>query len=350
MTIYPTLDFEKGSCQEAGIEKNSLIDMFAKLVADEYNIHQLLLVKDGRKVFSAYQDGYTPSSRENIYSISKSFTSIAIGIAEDMGLLSTDDFVYPYFAKEVTSHLPGYENLRIRHLLTMQHGQEKDIFKDLQVTDDLFTAFFQVPLSHRPGEMFNYNNFSIFMLSAIISKTTGLKLNDFLDIHLYQPLAIPKPEWPELKGCNMGATALRLDAVSLAKFGHLLLNGGRWKDRQIVSKRYLDIATSKLVSTAHIGYYPDSHGYGYLFWINDFGDYRMTGMYQQQVVINKEFNFVFVIQGYESRDLLDLVRSYILPGFRKGWEYDSRSLRDSIREFQVASARLADAERNNRNY
>lgn len=347
--IFPRDDFEKSSCKEANIDKNSLIEMFDYIDEQKLNIHQMILIYDGSKVFEAYQDGYGPGTMENIYSMSKSFTSIAIGICQDKGLLKVTDFVLPYFADRITDPLQGYESLTIEHLLTMRHGQERDLFKELKPQDDVFQVFFHVPLSRKPGTFFDYSNFSVFMLSAIVTRVTGLSLNDFLDQNLYSYLGIRKPSWDEVSGFSFGATALRLDALSLAKVGLLLLNNGKWRDKQLVSEEYVKRATAKQCDTSHLDYYPDSHGYGYLFWMNDFGGYRIAGMYKQCVVINKLHKFVFVAQSYETRTLTDLVKNYLIPGFEKGWSYESRSLRDYVRRFRFNSALLAEAENKDRN-
>ncbi len=347
--IFPRDDFEKSSCKEANIDKNRLIDMFDYIDEQKLNIHQMLLVHDGSKVFEAYQEGYGPGTMENIYSVSKSFTSIAIGICQDKGLLKVSDLVYPYFSDSVSDPLPGYELLTIENLLTMSHGQERDVFKELRPDDDVFQVFFHVPLSRKPGTLFDYSNFSVFMLSAIVSKVTGMTLNDYLEQNLFSHLGIKKPDWPEVSGYTMGATGLRLDALSLAKFGLLLLNRGNWRNQQIVSEAYVQKATSKQIDTSHLTYFPDSLGYGYLFRMNDFGDYRMAGINNQFVVINHQYSFVFVIQAYESRTLTDLVKNYVIPAFEKGWSYETRSLRDYVRRFGYNSAMLAEAENKARN-
>jgi len=163
--IFPREDFEKSSCKEANIDKNSLISMFDHIDEHKLNIHQMLLVHDGSKVFEAYQEGYGPGSMENIYSVSKSFTSIAIGICQDQGLLKVSDFVYPYFSDSVLDPLPGYEQLTIENLLTMSHGQERDAFKELRPDDDVLRCSFMFRFRENPE---HFSITAIFRLSCFL--------------------------------------------------------------------------------------------------------------------------------------------------------------------------------------
>ncbi len=332
--VFPHKEFEKASCRDANIEKGLLADMFDFIEKQNFDIHSMILLKDGAKVFDAYAEGFYRFHNEEIYSISKSFTSIAIGICQDQGKLKLDDFILDYFKKDVQNPSPGYEKLTIKHLLTMSVGQEQDILQDLSPKDNAIDKFFHVNLIHEPGTVFMYNNSATFILSAIVTKVTGKSCNDFLEEVLYNVMEINKPVWDSLDGISMGAFGIKLNTIDLAKFGLLLLNEGVWRDTQIVSKEYLKEAGVSHISTKNWDNPRDQYGYGYQFWMNDFGDYRAAGWLKQYIVINKRFNVVFVTQAKEERELLDLFSNYILPALEKGWLYDNVSLREYIRKFE----------------
>jgi len=343
--VFPHKEFEKASCKDANIEKGFLADMFDFIEKEHLNIHSMLLVKDGTKVFDAYAHSYQPFHNEEIYSISKSFTSLAIGICLDKDLLKIDDVVVNYFMDDLTTFLPEYEKVTIRHLLTMSVGQEKDPSNELETVDNPFALFFNVPLIHEPGTYFMYNNFASFMLSALVSKVTGKSVNDFLDEEMYREIGMNKPQWDDFKGISLGAYGMKLNTIELAKFGLLLLNKGKWREKQIVSEQYILDATSKHISTAHVDNPRDRYGYGYQFWMNDFGDYRAAGWLKQYIVINQEYNVVFVTQAFEERELLDLFSMFILPALQKGWLYDNVSLREYIRKFTEESVKIIEKEK-----
>ncbi|MGD9909930.1 MAG: serine hydrolase domain-containing protein [Candidatus Izemoplasmatales bacterium] len=346
--VFPHKEFEKTSCKDANIDKGYLADMFDYIEKEKLNIHSMLLIKDGAKIFDAYAYSFVPNQREDIYSVSKSFTSIAIGICQDQGLLKVSDKVLPYFEKDITSSAPGYESLTIKHLLTMSVGQAEDVSSQFVENANPYQIFFNAPLLNEPGTTFLYNNAASFILSAIVSKVTKSSLNDFLDKYLYQKLEINKPLWKSIGNVSLGATGLELATIDLAKFGLLLLDNGVWRNEVIVSKAYIEEATKSHISTIQNETERDRYGYGYQFWMNDFGDYRAAGWKSQFIIVNKRFNTVFAIQAWEDRNLAVLFSDYILPALEKGWLFDSVSLRDYIRRFHVSSESLVEEEKKTR--
>ncbi len=342
--VFPKHEFTKASCKDANINKGVLVDLFNKIDEDKLNIHSMFLLHKGERVFQAYAHEKGPDVREEIFSVSKSFTSVAIGILMDLNLLHLEDYVLFFFRDEVEEFEDIYKELKLKHLLTMTVGQEKDAMFDLTPGSDPIKEFFKQKIIYQPGEVFMYNNYASFMLSIIVTKVTGKSLNDFLDEYLYDKIGIEKPEWETFKEYNMGAYGLRLAAPDLAKFGLLLLNDGKWENEQVVSKAYLDLATTKRVDTSNWNVDYDKFGYGYQFWINSFEDFRMEGAYQQYVIINKKYDIVFVIQAYEERPLINLFEEYILKAFSEGWKYCDYSLRDYTRKFHIASKPLIEEE------
>lgn len=343
--LYPGRDFEKASCRDASIDKSLLVDMFDYIQEQKFNIHQMVLLRDGAKVFDAYADSFGPHSREETYSISKSFVSVAIGILVDQGKINLSKPALEYLNVPTESVAPGAETITIRNLLTMTSGHDRCHLFDEDGNQNRVEAFFQVPLTTPPGSHFVYENHASFILSAIVSAVTKQSLNDFLDERVYQKIGIVKPKWKALGDINFGAFGLELGALDMARFGHLCLNEGAWKDETIVSRTYLREALKFQVPTAHVDNPRDRYGYGYQFWMNDFGDARAAGMYKQYIVIHREFGIVFAIQSYEQREMLDLFSRFILPAFFKGWSDSIHSLRDYIYRFTSDSKPLIAEER-----
>ncbi|MGM0496129.1 MAG: serine hydrolase domain-containing protein, partial [Bacillota bacterium] len=244
--IFPKNEFNKISCKEAFVNKQSLVNMFEYIAKEKLNIHQMLLVNEGSKVFSAFAKGYE-NKKENVYSVSKSFTSIAIGLLIDRGLLKLDDYVLFYFADELKRYKNEYEALKIKHLLTMTVGQSQDRFISLTPKHNPIEVFFNTDMNDKPGEKFMYSNFASYILSAIVTKVTNKSLNDFLKTEVYEKIGLEDIYWPEFAGYSLGCTGLRLSATDMARFGILLLNEGMWEGEQIISKAYLNKATTKQV-------------------------------------------------------------------------------------------------------
>ncbi len=346
--VFPKSEFQKASVKEADLSKGLLADMFDEIEEKKLNIHSMMLLKDGNRVFRASAYDHDEDTVENVYSVAKSFTSVAIGILSDMNLINLDDYVLFFFSKEVTEFLPGYEKLKIKHLLSMSTGQERDILFEMRPGDNVYSNFFNVPIKYEFGSVFQYHNMNTFMLSAIVTKVTGKSLNDFLNEYLYPYIGIEKPEWQQVGEVTLGASSLMLSANDMARFGLLLLNDGNWNGKQIISKEYLDKATSLQIKTVGEGLNTDTAGYGYQFWVNSFGDFRCPGKFNQLIVINKKYNLVFVTKSYEEREVLDLFTNYILKAADEGWHYVNFSLRDYIRKFKMNSKPIIESEKEKR--
>ena len=348
--IFPKQEFEKASVKEADLDKGLLADMFDEIEKQKLNIHSMVLLKDGARVFRASAYDLTEDTVENVYSISKSFTSIAIGILIDLKLVNLEDYILFFFSNDIENYLPGYEQIKVKHLLSMTSGQAEDIFEKLTPNDNIFEKFFNVPLTYQPAEKFQYHNASTLILSAIVTKVSGRCVNDFLNEYLYKHIGMEKPIWDQVNDINFGATGLKISTNDMARFGLLLLNDGAWEGKQIVSKEYLKEATKLQINTEDLDVSVDKYGYGYQFWLNSFGDFRCAGLYKQYIVVNKEFNLVFAIKAYEDRETLDLFKNYILEAAKKGWHYVGWSLRDYIRSFKNNSKELIDLEKEKRIY
>ncbi len=331
--VFPKNDFYKQSCKDANINKSLLADMFNEIDEQKINIHSMMLLNDGQKVFDAYAYDYDEFSKANVYSISKSFSSIAIGILCDLKIISVEDYILFFFSNEIKEYNPAYEKLQIKHLLTMTTGQEKDVFMDLTPKSPFFEMFFNVPITSEVGTVFMYNNFASFMLSAIVTKVTGKSLNDFLNEYLYKIIGIEKPHWDHVKDFSFGCTGLHVSVNDLARFGLLILNDGTWQEQEVVSKDYLTLALK-----GHIKEETSLLYYGYHFWISDY--VMAAGMFRQYVIIDKQYNLVFVCTAREERDILYLYNRFIRKAKAKGWDYCDISIRDYTRRFTQNSKDL----------
>lgn len=238
-----------------------------------------------------------------LYSVSKTFTSMAIGIARKEGHLTLDDYVVDYFKNlEDVQFSEQHKKIKIHHLLSMSTGHDECPFEkadwDNLVGTDYAQLFFKEPILHEPGTHFTYNNAAGYILSRIIQSTTGQNLLDYLDERIFQPLDIPKPKWDTCpNGVPQGCSGLNLTAEHLSRFGQLLLNQGVWKGQQLIPSDYIQLATSVHTDTSHLreDYHTDDQrqGYGYQLWMNSYpNSYRLDGYLGQYVVILPDKNAV----------------------------------------------------------
>ncbi len=347
--IYPRRDFEKASCKDADIEKGLLVDLFETIERERWNFHSLFLVKNGAKVFEAYASGRGPGRPEECYSMTKTFVAAAIGLCRDQGLLNLETPLIRYFGDKLHSFpLPGYEKVTVRDLLTMTVGHDEERIDPVLLGADPYDTFFSIPLTHEPGTHFFYNNLATHMLSLLVQNLSGMNTNDFLDRHLYPKIEMAKPRWREAFGSSIGPYGLQLDAPDLARFGHLLLNEGFWRGEQLLSRDFVREMGKIQATTSTNGNPADRFGYGFQTWINDFGGFRLAGLYKQYVVIHPETGIVFVTQAYESREILDLFSRFVLPAIRKGWQGDTFTLRHYLQRFTDHSGLALNEEKRHR--
>jgi CubicO group peptidase (beta-lactamase class C family) len=251
------------------------------------NIHSILVVHRGRLVFEHYRKGvdqkwgmplgevvHGPAVKHDVRSISKSVVSLLVGIALDRGLItSIDEPVFKYFPEYASLRTPTKDRILLRHLLTMSSGvawDEKRPYTDFQNSERRMSAsvepyrfVLQQPMAAEPGQMWNYSGGSVALLGAILQKVTGKSLADFAREALFEPLGISDFEWVIMTyGEIAAASGLRLRSRDMAKIGQLMLSGGEWQGKRIVSAKWLEESLKPRFRTEPTYYY------GYLWWIS----------------------------------------------------------------------------------
>ncbi|MCL6589023.1 MAG: beta-lactamase family protein [Firmicutes bacterium] len=259
----------------------------------------------------------------NLYSASKTFTAVAIGICRDEGRLSLYDRVIDFFPEYKSIMAEGSEKITIRDLLHMASG--KDVYwfsadEETKLRVDWAELFFKEPQDREPGQKFFYSSACSYMLSRIVEKVSGNILRDFLVPRLFTPLGIHNPLWHTCpKGHTNGAMDLFLTTDELARLGITLLHDGIYQDRQIVSKSYIQEAiTDILGNNDYVDTDPESRaGYGYQLWrCTPEGIYRIDGKYGQFSIVIPDKGAVVTITAHQEKTPNDILRAVyhdILP-------------------------------------
>lgn len=297
--------FPRSTPEQQGITSASVRAFLAAIRASTQEFHSIMIIRHGHVVAEGWWYPFAPEQHQQLYSLSKSFTGTAIGMAVDEKLLKLDDAVISFFPKDQPSSIStNLAALKVRHLLSMSVGQEKDSILTLEHTPEGTTweeTFLSLPVVYEPGSRFLYNSGASYMLSSIIKQVTGHNVHQYLRTRLYQPLGIAGATWTEnAEGVNMGASNLRIRTEDIGKLGQLYLQRGKWKDRQLVSREWVGQATRKEVETGK----NDSSwafGYGFQFWLNPTGGFRADGAYGQYSMVFPDKDTVVVITS-ESAD------------------------------------------------
>ncbi|WP_215239990.1 serine hydrolase domain-containing protein [Dyadobacter helix] len=309
--------------ESQGIQSGSLLAFINAVEKANLNLHSLMVLRHGNVVAEGWWAPYAPDLKHTLYSLSKSFTSSAIGFAVSEKRLSVEDKVVALFPAEVPAMISNnLAAMRVKDLLTMATGHDKDTTPAVREAKDpnWVKTFLAQPVEHQPGTHFVYNSGATYMLSAIIQKLTGKTLLEYLTPRLFAPLGISGMDWEvDPNGINTGGWGLRLKTEDIAKFGQLYLQKGSWKGKQILPQAWIEEAT-----TAHIqskgGSRPKAdndwlQGYGYQFWRCRHGAYRGDGAYGQYCIVIPDKNMVVAITSETSdmQGIMDQIWNHILP-------------------------------------
>jgi CubicO group peptidase (beta-lactamase class C family) len=277
------------------VDRDALCRMADRLAADA-NVHSVLVTRGGKLVFERYFKGddeipgrfygrrveniaFDADTLHDVKSVSKSVASLAVGIAIDRGLIrSVNEPIFGFFPELSDLRSPEKDGLRLSHVLTMSlglkwveatpsTGDDNDEVR-MHMAPDPCRYVLGLAATAPPGQEFFYNTGALTLLSAIMRKATGRPLDEFARESLFEPLGITGTEWTRVKGDTDAGGGLRLRPRDMAKIGQLVLAGGRWNDRQVVSKAWIETSTApKLKAT-------DDQLYGYLWWL---GRSRLNG-------------------------------------------------------------------------
>ncbi|WP_195266856.1 serine hydrolase [Clostridium sp. 1001275B_160808_H3] len=283
------------------------------LSVKEQNLHVLnVVVRQNSNIIAKYD--FEEEKPTLLYSVSKTFTSIAVGIAISEGYFNTTDHVIDFFPDIKDMSMNQYlKEITIHDLLCMGSGHaECPVMKADWSSGkewDISKLFFNEPIVFRPGTHFLYDNSATYMLSKIISLTIGSNLDEYLNEKVFKYLEIPKPKWDTCpKGISQGFSGLYLTADELSRFGQLILDKGVLNGKQLIPSSYIEEATSVQIKTEDFDEKfatADHHqGYGYQMWMNSYnGSYRMDGLYGNYVVILPDKNAVVTYVSNETKNM-----------------------------------------------
>ena len=299
------------------------------------DLHSIMVVQHGKVLEEKF---FVPDTAHILNSVSKTFTSTAVGFAISEGKLSLEDRIVDLFPESVPENASDtLKRVTVRHLLTMNSGHEKDPTVPVRSRDgDWIRGFMEWPQPYEPGTCYCYNSLGTYLLSAAVQKVTGEKVVDYLEPRLWQPLGIEKPHWLESPaGINTGGWGLYLRTEDMAKMGQCILQGGKYGKKQVIPADWVREMSAKQVSSVPAGrakamladpdnpawdrYKPEKsdwvHGYGYQMWRCRHNAFRADGAAGQYIIILPEQDAVIVTTAHlkNMQEEINLIWDHILP-------------------------------------
>lgn len=303
-----------------------------KIIKKQYtNIDEIVVVKDNKIIYENYFNGYKKDDTIHVASVTKSITSALIGIAIDQGFIKNVN-------QKVLDYFPTYENsdhnkqeVTIKHLLTMTapYTFKDEPFNELCMsTDWVKYALDLLGGKDKCGTTFKYSTAGVHLLSAILTKATGMTAREFANKFLFKHIGMKQlPAYHmtnencmeffkgkhvcgwvlDPTGNSTGGFGITLTARDMARFGQLYLNEGKWNDKQIISKEWIQESIKD-----------NSNHYGYLWWIINDGEfiYCALGDGGNVICCLPERNAVVAIAStlmMNPKDRIELIKNYILP-------------------------------------
>ncbi len=281
-------------------------------------MHSVMVVRHGQVIAEGWWAPYDAEHNHVLYSLSKSFTSTAVGFAVAEGKLNIDDKVLKFFPDDAPENPSDHlKAMRVRDLLTMSTGhQDEPSVSPESVSARSFLAH---PVPHVPGTYFKYNTAATFMLSAIVQKVSGQTVLDFLGPRLFAPLGIEHPVWDaNFQGISLGGYGLRVRTEDIAKLGQLYRQHGRWQGQQLLAAEWVAMATAKQVSNGNNPQSDWNQGYGFQFWRCRHNAFRGDGAFGQYCLVMPDQDTVVAITSgvKDMQATLNVIWDKLLPALQ----------------------------------
>ena len=243
----------------------------------------VMILRHGNVLCEAAYGSQDLRAAKYTFSACKSVTSLAVGLLVDDGLLSLQELVADIFEEAGSTSLHRrLKGMTVEDLLTMRSGA---LFTEAEALteSDWVRRFLSATLKSEPGTEFAYNSLNTYMLSAIVRLKSGKGLTEFLRERLFDPMGITDVHWETCpKGIEKGGWGLYIRPEDLAKLGQLVMDGGVWQGKRLLSQEYLTAAT-----TAHAQPPAETGGfnYGYQIWVGRHENtFLFNGMLGQNVL------------------------------------------------------------------
>lgn len=245
-------ELPRSTPEAEGVDPVLLNHFYHKITAlPDVDIHHMMVLRHGKVIGEMHAAPYRAADLHTLYSASKTVTALAVGLAVDDGLLSIDEKVSKHLRDKMPATLsPALDSLTVRNLLMMASGRLEDlsIFMD---DEDWLTAWFKGDF-HDVGQVFHYDSMCTHALAMIVTRVTGKPLLEYVKERIFAPMHIVEADW-ELApdSVETAGWGLRLQTESQAKLGLLMLSGGKWNGKQLVSSQWIHDMTQRHISTSH---------------------------------------------------------------------------------------------------
>ena len=333
--------------EKMGISSSDITKVVEGLAKEGLSIHSMLVMKDGVVVAEGYAEPIDENYLHRMYSVSKSFASMAIGILEGEGKISLDDTIGKYFPEYVTKETDErILNCTIENLLMMATPFTK-VASCGDGQEDWIEAFFEGTTQKDPGTSFTYDTGASHLLGAIVERETGMNFLEYLKEKALLEIGFSEDSWcikgPE--GYAWAGSGVMCTSRDLALFANLVMNNGAYNGKQLIPEAYVKAATSYKIATKEAEGDSEFYGrgYGYQIWINPYG-FSFMGMGGQfaYCVPDKGLVIVFTADNQGNSEAAEIVYNLIVENIIK--KASDEQLPENVEAYLEMTAALENME------
>ena len=330
--------FEKVKPEDVGISSSKVLEYIKTLENYRLRTHSIIMAR-GNKIFAeCYYKPFDENFKHRMYSVSKSFVAIAVGVAEQEGLLSLDDKFMDYFPEYRNENVNArFDEATIRDMLSMQ-----TFMVDYGVwwgEPDRAEAYFSKSSRQIPGTNFYYDSSGSFMLGCLVEKVTGKPFLEYLKEKVLLDIGFSEDSYCLLApgGHSHSDSGVMCTARDLLIFARLLMNKGEYNGKRYINEKFMTDAISKQTETDVNNLFAsfESYGYGYFIWKAPRDGFCLLGMANQIVVCDPETDFVFIINS-ENMDcaknsqtiIMHELYKTIINNFDMPYDFDEQTVKE----------------------
>lgn len=306
------------------VDTTTFHNIFKEMNAASNELHSLMVIQDDSIIYERYQTGFAADQLHVMWSGTKTFNCLAVGFAEQDGLLNINDPVINYFEpEELPEDITGISKVTIDNVLSMTSGLKSwDVDERLRMetqTENPIKDILSSPFAWEPGTHFNYNNMDSYLAAVIVQRVTGKSMDEYLTEKLFSHIGIGRHEFVEdMFGYNPGGWGLYLTTEDYAKAALFILHKGMWNGERLLNEEWFDKAMAVHIHRDVPNFESDwGCGYCYQMWKCKKDDaVRADGAWGQYAIIMPAKNAVAVMTSFVTD------REYQLNSFWKNvYEY-----------------------------
>jgi CubicO group peptidase (beta-lactamase class C family) len=311
--------------ESQGVSSAGIVDFLNAVDTGRVELHSFMFIRHGKVIAEGWWGPYGSDYKHLLYSVSKTFTATAVGLAVSENRLKITDKVISFFPNSLPDSVStNMKKLTVQNMLMMSVGADQEPRRGSGDADQIMSFIATAP-SKEPGSVFKYNNTATFMLSAIVQQVTGQTVFDYLQPRIFKPLGIRGIDWDlNPQGINLGMIGLRLRTEDLAKFGQLLMQNGVWNGKQLLPKEWIKEATSFKIESNDPGNKSPkdlndwAQGYCYQMWRGRNNSVRLDGLGGQFVMLfpDKDAVVIMTANARNTQNELNLMHYYLFPAIK----------------------------------